>query len=174
MILAAYRSDLYNTLLVLHIALAIVGFGGVVLNGVYGAQANKRGGAGGLAITEANLFVSTKVAEICIYLVPLVGFALIGLSDSVFEFSQTWVWLSIVLYVVALGITHSMIVPSARRLIELQAELVGGPPPAAGPPPQVAEMEECGKRLAVASSINHVILLVIVVLMIFKFGGPNI
>src|SRR3954451_3666888 len=108
MVLAAFRSNIYNALLVVHISLAIVGVGGVLLNGVYGAQAKQRPGPGGLAITEANFFVSTKIAEICIYLVPIVGFALVGLSDDVFSFSQTWVWLSIVLYVIALGVTHSM------------------------------------------------------------------
>jgi len=173
MLYAAFRSNLYNSLLVLHIALAIVGFGSVLLNGVYGAQAKKRGGREGLAITEANFFVSTRIAEIAIYLVPLVGFALVGVSDGVWGFDETWVWLSIVLYVVALGITHSMIVPSAKRLIALQHELVEGPPPQ-GPPAQAAEMAQCGKRLGMASSVNTVILLVIVTLMVFKFGGTNL
>ncbi|HEY2813496.1 MAG TPA: DUF2269 family protein [Acidimicrobiales bacterium] len=169
MVLAAINDDFYKALLVLHIVLVIVGFGGVLLNGVYGAQAKKRGGAEGLAITEVNFFVSTKIAEICIYLVPLVGFALVGASDGAWTFSQTWVWLAILLYVAALGFTHSMILPSVKRLIVLQKELVGGPPPA-GPPPQAAEMEACGKRLAMASSINQVLLLVIIILMVFKPG----
>jgi uncharacterized membrane protein len=170
MILAAINDDFYKALLVLHIVLVIVGFGAVVLNGVYGAQANKRGGVEALAITEANLFVSTKIAEICIYLVPLVGFALVGASDGAWTYSQTWVWLSIVLYVVGLGVSHAMILPSAKRLVVLQQELVGAPQPAGGPPPQVAEMERCGQRLALASTVNHVILLAIIVLMVFKFG----
>jgi len=170
MFFAAINDDVYRILLVLHLVLVIVGFGGVVLNGVYGAQAQRRGGAEGLAITEANFFVSTKICEICIYLVPLVGFGLIGASDGAWTFSQTWVWLSLVLYVIALGITHSMIVPSVKRLVVLQRELVTGPPPAAGPPPQFAEMEKCGRRLAAASSINHVFLFVIILLMVFKWG----
>jgi uncharacterized membrane protein len=170
MILAAINDDFYKALLVLHIVLVIVGFGGVVLNGVYGAQAKKRGGSEGLAITEANLFVSTKVAEICIYLVPIVGFALVGASDGAWTFSQTWIWLSLVLYVVGLGISHAMILPSAKRLVALQQELVGAAPSAGGPPPQVAQMEACEKRLALASTINHVILLVIIVLMVYKTG----
>jgi hypothetical protein len=52
----------------------------------------------------------------------------------------------------------------------LHGELVGAPSPAGGPPPQVAQMEECEKRLALASTINYVILLVIIVLMVFKTG----
>jgi hypothetical protein len=63
MFLAAVNDGLYNFLLLLHIAASIVGFGAVVLNGVYGAQAKQRPGPGGLAITEANYFVSTKSAR---------------------------------------------------------------------------------------------------------------
>ncbi len=170
MVTAAITDTPYKILLVLHIVLVIVGFGGVLLNGVYGAQAKKRGGVEGLAITEANFFVSTKVAEICIYLVPLVGFALIGSSDGAWAFSQTWVGLSILLYVVALGVTHAMVLPSAKRLIVLQQEMVAVAPTAGGPPPQAAEMEQVGQRIALASTINHVLLLVIIVLMVFKPG----
>ncbi len=47
-------SAAYNILLLLHIAAAIVGFGAVLLNGVYGAEIKKRRGAEGIAIAEAN------------------------------------------------------------------------------------------------------------------------
>ena len=42
--------SLYGFLLLLHIVCAIVGFGAVVLNGLYGAESKKRPGPGGLAI----------------------------------------------------------------------------------------------------------------------------
>src|SRR4051794_38417740 len=100
MVIATLRDGTYNFVLLLHLVAVVVGFGGVLLNGLYGAQAKKRPGPGGLAITEANFFVSTKVAEIAIYLVPLFGFALVGLSDSAWSFSDAWITASIVLYVI--------------------------------------------------------------------------
>ena len=45
----AVDDGLYGFLLFLHIVLAIFGFGAVVLNGLYGAEAKKRPGPGGLA-----------------------------------------------------------------------------------------------------------------------------
>ena len=49
----------YKIVFMLHIISIIVGFGGVVLNGIYGAEAKKRKGPGGTAVGEANLAVTT-------------------------------------------------------------------------------------------------------------------
>lgn len=170
MVIAAINDGMYHFLFFLHISAAIVGFGGVVLNGAYGAQAKQRPGPGGLAITEANFFVSTKICEIAIYLVPLFGFGLIGLSDSAWEFSQTWVIASLVMYVVALGIAHGVLIPNSKRMIALQRELIAGPPAAGGPPPQVQQMEAAGKKLAAGDMANNLLLVAILVLMIWKPG----
>ena len=164
----------YRIVLLLHILCAIVGFGTVILNGLYGREAKRRPGPGGLAITEANLTVS-GIAEYFIYAVFILGLALVGMSDKLWSFSQTWIWLAMLLYIVGIGISHGVLFPNARRMKELSAELVaGGPPPAdapPGPPPQVAEMERRGKTLGAASSVLHVLLIVILVLMIWKPGA---
>lgn len=170
MVIAAVNDGMYDLLLLLHISAAIVGFGGVVLNGVYGAQAKQRPGPGGLAISEANYFVTTKICEIAIYLVPLFGFGLIGTSDSAWKFSQTWVIASLVMYVIALGVAHAVLLPNGKVMLQLQRELVAGPPPAGGPPPQVAQMEAAGKKLAVGGTINNLLLVAILVMMIWKPG----
>jgi uncharacterized membrane protein len=174
MVFAAFRGDfLYDFLLWAHILCAIVGFGGVLLNALYGAEAKKRPGPGGLAISEANKRVS-DIAEYFIYAVFVFGFGLIGVSDSVWELSQTWIWLSIVLFIVALGISHGVMMPTAKKMIALQQEMVAaGPPPAdapPGPPPQVAEMEVLGKKLGTFGPVLHVLFLVILYLMVFKPG----
>lgn len=162
----------YKIVFVLHILSLIFGFGPFVLNGLYGAQAKKRPGVGGLAIGEATFEVG-KVAQIVIYTVPIWGIGLLGMSDGVWEFSQLWVWLSLVLYVVAVGISHAVMKPSAKRMNVLAAEMVNaGGPPAGGPPPQVVEMEGIGKKLAVGGTVLNLLLVTILVLMVFKPGGP--
>ena len=50
--LATVQSGAYKFVLVLHLAAAIVGFGGVVLNGIYGRLAMRASGPEGLAINE--------------------------------------------------------------------------------------------------------------------------
>ena len=160
MLIATIGSGPYNFFLFLHIVAAIVGFGAVLLNGVYGAQAKKRPGPGGLAITEANFFVSTKIAEPVIYLVPLFGFALIGLSDSGWTFSQTWIDVSLVLYVIGLANARLVLVPTTAKMIDMMR---------AGPP-DPAKMEAAGKRLAAAGGFAHLIFTAIMVMMIWKPG----
>ena len=166
-------STAYRIVLLLHILCAIVGFGTVILNGLYGREAKRRPGPGGLAITEANLTVS-GIAEYFIYAVFILGLALVGMSDNLWTFGQTWIWLAIVLYLVGIGVSHGILFPNAKRMKELSAELVaGGPPPAdapPGPPPQVAEMEQRGKTLGAASTFLHLLLVGILVLMIWKPG----
>jgi uncharacterized membrane protein len=173
-VLAAFGSDAYKIVLVLHILCAIVGFGAVFLNALYGQQAKARKGPEGLAISEANLLVS-KVGEYFIYAVFLLGIALVLMGDDVWDFGQTWVWLSIVLYLIAIGVSHGLLAPRVNRIIDIQRELVaGGPPPAgaAGPPPQVVEMEQIGKQIGMIGPILNVMLVVLLILMVFKPGGP--
>lgn len=168
----------YNVVFVLHILAVVYGFGTVALNGIRGADAKKRPGPGGLAIGESMFHVS-NIAEKFIYAVPILGFALVGMSDGTWALSQTWVWLSFVLYLIGIGITHALMIPAEKRMVTLVAELVAAGPPSAGPPsagalpgrpPQVAEMEQLEKKMAPAGAVLNLILAVIVALMIFKPG----
>ena len=160
MFVATVRDGFYDFVLLLHLVAVVIGFGGVLLNGVYGAQAKQRPGPGGLAITEANFFVSTKFAEIALYLVPLFGFALVGLSDSAWEFSQTWISLSIILYVIGLANAQFVLIPTQRKMIEMMR---------AGPP-DPAQMDAAGKRLAMFGGVGHLLFVLIMILMIWKPG----
>jgi uncharacterized membrane protein len=174
-VLATINGGLYKLCLVLHILCAIVGFGAVFLNGIYGQQMKARlqsgRGAEALGIYEANLTVS-KIGEYFIYAVFVLGFAVIGLSDSAWKFSQTWVWLSIVVYVIAIGLSHGVLMPAVKRMGALMREMRDGPPPVGGPPPQAAEMASIGQKLGIVGPILDLAMIVILFLMVFKPGGP--
>ncbi|MFM7616789.1 MAG: hypothetical protein ACKO72_04925 [Actinomycetes bacterium] len=173
-IVVGTESTLYQVVLILHILVAIVGIGTVMLNGLYGAESKKRPGPGGLAIAQANYRVS-MVAENFIYAILVLGIILVWLSDGQWAFSQTWVWLSIVAFVVSLGVSHGVLLPRVRQMNALVEELAaGGPPPAgapAGPPPQVAMMEALGKQVGAASGVLHLMTVVLLYLMVFKPGA---
>jgi hypothetical protein len=173
LVLATTNSGLYKLVLVLHILCAIVGFVAVYLNGVYGAEMKKRRGADSLAIYEANWRV-TNIGQYVILGVLIFGLALVGLSDSAWKFSQTWVWLAVTLFVIGLGVSHGILLPAMKRMGVLMREMVAaGPPPAgapAGPPPQAVEMEALGKRLGVAGGFLNVLIVVILIIMVWKPG----
>ncbi|HEX4906889.1 MAG TPA: DUF2269 family protein [Acidimicrobiales bacterium] len=147
----------YELLLVIHLITVVVGIGGVVLNGVYGAQAKQAGPNGGNAIVRANYAVS-GIAEWFIYAIPVTGILMVLDDDYPWDFSDTWVWLSIVLYVIAVGNSHMNLKPSARRMIELTQ----------GPP--TPEVEAVGKKLGIAGTINDLIAVALIVLMVWKPG----
>ncbi len=162
-------SGWYQFILVLHILSVIFGLGTVSLNGVYAAQAQKRQGPPGRAITEANFFVST-IAEYIIYTIPVWGIILVVSSHDAIKFSQTWVWLSLLLFIVAIGLSHAIMIPGVKRIIELQKEMEQSPATAGGPPVQVSELQSIGAKLAPTGMILDLLLVVIVVLMITKPG----
>jgi hypothetical protein len=174
MILAGITSDAYKFFFLLHIIAVIAGFGPTFAYPLLGAVAKRRQGSEGEAISAATLEVG-HILEYAIYAVPVFGVVLVLLSDDVWEFSQTWVWASILVYAAALTVSLGMHVPNLRRMNALQKELVAmGPPPAGaptgGPPPQVVELEERGKRAGMFGGTLHVLLTVILVLMIWKPG----
>jgi uncharacterized membrane protein len=167
-VLATINSGLYKTLLVLHILCAIVGLGSVMLNGIYASQAARRQGSARRAVSESNFFVSS-IGEYFIYAIPVFGILLVLASDKAWKFSQTWVWLSLVIYVVAIGISHSILIPGHKRLNSLFAEMEDGA--AAAPDSrQAVEVDAIGKRMAAAGAILDVTVVVFLILMIWKPG----
>jgi uncharacterized membrane protein len=174
-VLGDINSGTYKFVLVLHILSAVVGFGGVFLNALYGQQAKARRGHEALAIAEANFLVST-VAEFFIYAVFVFGVLLVVLSDDAWTFGQFWIWSSMALFIIGLGIAHGVLRPNVRRVNRLMAELaeMGAPPMGdspGGPPRQVTELEERGQRVGLAGTTLNVLVVLILFLMIWKPGS---
>jgi uncharacterized membrane protein len=164
------NSGIYKFLFVLHLLTVVVGFGSVMLNGIYAARAKKAGGREGVAISEANTFVSDKVAELFIYAVPIFGILLILVSDETWEFDQKWISFSFLLYLIGLGLSHGVLRPAVKKLNALTGQLAAaGPMPSAGgPPPEVEEVEALGKRAGLVGAILNVIVVVVIALMVWK------
>ena len=184
MLLARLGDTSYNVVLLLHILTAIVGFGAVFLNALYGRAAERRKGVEGLAIAEVNYDVSL-MAGYFIYAVPVFGILLVLMSDTgsgerAYEFSQAWISASFVLYIVGLGVSHGVLRPNMKAMHALMRELVAMPPassagpPAtgagAGRPPQVDEIERRGRTVGVAGAVLNLILIIILYLMVWKPG----
>jgi uncharacterized membrane protein len=173
LVLGTYNDDLYKVVLVAHIFCAVVGFGAVYLNALYGQEIRKRGGAEGAAIFDANLRVS-MIGQYFIYAVFVLGLALVGLSDDTWELSQTWVWLAVVIFLLAVGLSHIVMWPTLRKMRALMGEMTApGPPSGSGPPPQVAEITALGKRVGITGVVLNLAVVALLVLMVFKPGAPG-
>jgi hypothetical protein len=173
-LLADINSGTYKFVLLLHILAAIVGFGGVFLNALYGQQAKARRGHEGLAIAQANYLVS-NVAEFVIYAVFIFGILLVPLSDEAWTFGQFWIWSSMALFIIGLAVAHAVLRPNVRRMNVLMTELaeMGSPPTGSSgaPPRQVTELEERGQRVGVAGATLNILVVLILFLMIWKPGA---
>jgi hypothetical protein len=170
------NSGIYKFLLVLHITCVVVGFGGVALNGLYGARAKRAGGREGLAISETNFWVAQKAAEPAIYAVFVLGILLVlasngpGPGGRVWDFDQKWISFAMLLYIVGIALSHAVLRPAIKKMNALQTELVSGAaaPGAGGAPPQVAELESLGQRVGAVGAALNVLLVIIIALMVWK------
>ena len=173
MLLAAVNSSAFKVVLVLHLVSAIIGFGGVAILGFVGAASQRRQGPEGQAVFDTAQDLS-KICEYFIYAVPIFGIGLLSISTTrgvhVYWWDQTWVTLSLVIYIAALGFVHGLLRPNLKRMGVLMAEVNAGPPSAGGPPPQVAELEARGKRAGLYGGIANLAWVVIVILMVWKPG----
>lgn len=161
----------YKIVFVLHMLTVIVGFGGLVFNGVYAAHAKKRQAEGHAAVTGATSEVA-KRAEYAVYAVPILGIGLVAMSEDQWAFDQLWVGVSLLLYIVAVGVHHGLLRPTTTRRMALEAELSGSGSGSsgAGRPPQAQGLDALDAKLATGSMVFNLLLIVIVVLMVFKPG----
>lgn len=163
--LAAVGSDAYKIVLVLHILGAIVGFGSVFLASFYYQQARARRGSEGIAVIEAYRLVG-KIATYFMVAVLLLGIALVLMSDDAISFGDTWVLLSLIVFILALGMAGALLEPREKRALDLQREIETlGDASATG---QTAELVRLDKQLTIMATALNVAVVLILVFMVFK------
>jgi uncharacterized membrane protein len=109
----------------------------------------------GQAAQVNTLAKSTFVFSLLSLLVVIFGFGVMGMSDPKYHLSiaTTWIWLSIVLYVIALGLSLFLVVPTMRRA---SADITAG------------GATKSYSAIAAGSGIASLCLLAVVVLMVWK------
>ena len=148
--IAAYRETGYNVMLFLHIVTALVAFAPAFVHPLLANQtraldADNRGKVIGMMAGNGR-----RIYAPALILTGLFGFAMQGMSDGVIEFSQTWFWLALVLWLGMNGVLHGMLLPAERAV-------AGGD-------------ETAAKKVDTAGIIMTVLLAVMVYLMVFKPG----
>ena len=145
---------MHNFLLSLHLIAAVFFIGPVAAAGPAVARATRAGDVGAVES-------SARMMRIYGYgslLVALFGLGLVQKKWHA-EFGDTWVWLSLVLFVVALGVIVGLALPAVGQLVEAMR---GGAADKVKP--------ALGKVMG-ASSVASVAYVVIIVLMVTKPGS---
>jgi uncharacterized membrane protein len=112
-------------------------------------------------VAETTVKVTSLAPTMAIYTVPVLGILLILLSDDVWQFSDAWISLSFLLYIVALVLVITVQVPNIKRMIALRKGEEGV---------QTAEVERRARTAAVMGGILNLLWIAILFLMVFKPG----
>jgi uncharacterized membrane protein len=163
--------NVYRFLLLLHIACAVLGFGGLAYNGYYLVRGRRLGGTEGTGVVEANADVS-RIAEILVYAVFVLGLLLVASSQKMWKFSQAWLSAAMVLYLIDIGVLHGFVRRAQKRYNELTTEVNGAPVRVeAAVPGEVGELVRLEQRISIGWAIFDVVFLVVIYLMVFKPGA---
>lgn len=136
---------------ILHIALAVFIIGPMAILPHSGLAALRRGDAGAVRAIER----STTIFSFISLLVFMLGFGALGVADPErgWSFSDGWILWSIILYVLALGLTLFMVLPNLRK----GAEHI-----------EAGDTKTGYGALAASNGITTLLLVLVVVLMAWK------
>ncbi|HET9070418.1 MAG TPA: DUF2269 family protein [Acidimicrobiales bacterium] len=157
----------YDVLLVLHLLCVIGGFGYLAYSGLVLVLGRRRGAS--LGTLEVTQQVGT-LAEMLIYGAFVFGIAAVGSSHR-WHFGDTWVWVSIVLFVVAVGLLHGVIRRSQREYAALANRVAASSGPVASDDPQVVRIERLERRLVAGWGAFNLFVVAVVALMVVRPGG---
>jgi hypothetical protein len=167
-----YGTFAYNVVYLIHLVCVVVGFGSSFVYPLLAAKASKLPLREAYAVNHTALEVSPYLTSYPIYGAGAAGVVLVVLSDSTFSFSDTWISIAFLVFILALLVALLLHGPNLKAMDALQAKLLDGPELAAGAaaPPEVAELEERGQRAAMYGGLLHLFWLVLMIDMIWKPG----
>jgi uncharacterized membrane protein len=118
------------------------------------------------AATAASTARSVRLYTWLSLIVVVFGFGALGMSDPKYHTSiaSTWIWLSLVAYVVAMVINLGLVVPALQRAA---VELSGAAAAPAGAPAGAGKVAGYA-RVSAGSGISALLLVLVVVLMVVK------
>ena len=149
-ILSRVGSGAYNAVLFLHILSVVVAFAPAVVNPLTGPRIYKADEGAGQRFSGVSAANSRQIYLPALGLVGILGFALVGISDQAWKFSDPWVFISALLWLVIAGIVGAVIVPGEKQM-------AGGD--------RAAE-----SKVAAAGGIATLLFLVVLFLMVVKPG----
>jgi hypothetical protein len=159
----------YDVVLLAHVLAALVGLGAVVVAGAY-ALALRRSGPGSDAVRRYYR-PGVNWAGRVLFLIPVLGLALMAMSGGDWTFSDTWITIGLTLWAAVAVVAEMALWPAERRL---QAAVSSPPTPAdlpssvAGLPSTTAELRRECLRVAGLSAALSVVLVATGVIMVAK------
>jgi uncharacterized protein (UPF0261 family) len=159
------NSVLYQIVQLLHVAAAIIGFGGVIAHGTYHARAF-RGPAGAARDILAAVSSVTAISHYAIYAVLPLGIVLVAISEDAFSMGAPWVSASFVVWFLLVGAAHGAVRPAVRVLSE-RAEAI----PSGTSLQSDTEAQAAASKLMIGEAATQLLLVIALYLMIWQPGN---
>lgn len=152
---------LYTTLVFIHVLMAIVWVGGVLITQVYVLRATRSDDPNRKMKLFGDIsWIGLHVWVPSAFVLVVVGVAMVLLSEA-WSFSQPWIWVSLAVYALSLGTGMLFIGPENGRIAEL-AEQRG---------PTDPEVVRRSSRLLVVFRSEALALIIVVWMMVAKPGA---
>lgn len=149
-------------LLLLHIGGAIVGFGPIFGFSVMGPLAGSLGGPQALGIMKAMVKIQRGIVVPLAVVQGITGVLLIAAAGWDANFgSHEWLWVSILLYLLALVIGIFVLRPTLAKMVDFAQGGKAGSP----------EFGAVVGRSRIFGPVNAVLVVIIIILMVVKPGG---
>lgn len=118
MTIAAIGDTPYNIVLILHILTAMVAFAPAFAHPILGGQAKTLDQKPRLTMLGFLVTNGRRIYAPALIVTGLLGFALSGMSSSVFKMSQTWLILSAIVWLAMNGVLHAVLLPAEKAMAE--------------------------------------------------------
>jgi uncharacterized membrane protein len=164
------QGSMFRFLLLLHILCASVGFGALALGGLQRSRARRRDSDVELQELEDYAAVG-KVGEYLIYAVLVLGLLAAVTSQSEWQLNQSWLSLSMLLYLIELGLLHGVVHRAEREYQVLLRRFNSG---SGDQTVQVAQLDHLETRIRWGWGGFDVLFVVILYLMVFTPGHARV
>ena len=140
----------YKILLLLHILAVIVAFGPAFAIPVMNVRARKLGGNASEVVASLVKGNTLKIYGPATVLVGVFGMGLVGMSEKIWSFSQAWVSVALLLWIFVLALQFGLLAPAEKKAAAGDTDAV--------------------RLQSMFTGIQHVLLLALLVVMIWKPG----
>lgn len=151
-------TNLYATVLFIHILSVVVWVGGGIMLMILNIRSKGRGAEAMQQFAEDAEFVGKKILGSASGVAVLTGLAMVLFSGGAWTFKEPWIAIGIAGWIVSMIIGAGMIGPAAKKVGALIPEKGLGDP----------EVEALGKRIRMLSRIDIILLVVVIWDMTYK------
>ena len=149
-------SGWYQAVLVVHLASAVVGFGGSAVGTVMLRRAWAEGPDAAAAVRRSFEFASSRLVDIAAFLAGIAG--VVAVIVGPWHFRLGWVTIAFVLYFAWLGIAHGALRPTSAKLATAMDD----------GPERADDAERLRRRAELWSALSNLVIVAAIVVMVVK------